>query len=239
MPNNYFKFKQFTLFQGNCAMKVTTDGCLFGAILAEETTRFSLGNHMLDIGTGTGLLALMVAQKNPQAFIDAVEIDEDAARQAASNIKNADKTANVYIQQSDIKAFTGAQSYDFIFTNPPFFENDLKSPDHSRNKALHDITLTLDDLLSNLYRLIKPSGVFSILLPYYRSPYFKQLCLKQDWHCYKQINIQQTDKHDFFRSILFFTKKKSTPLLSSLTIKHSGNYSESFRALLKEYYLHL
>ena len=126
MSNSFFKFKEFTVHQDKTAMKVCTDACLFGAWAAKQIEIFDLKN-ILDIGTGTGLLALMLAQSS-RAKIDAVEINELAAEQAAANFCNSPWNSQLYVHQKSINRFTQEQNkpYDFIISNPPFFENQLK-----------------------------------------------------------------------------------------------------------------
>ena len=219
-------------------MKVTTDACLFGAITASQ---FIGDSHLkiLDIGTGTGLLSLMVAQKNTASKIDAVEIDEAAALQAKKNVAESAFASKIEVYQTDIKQFDETDPYDFIFTNPPFFENDLKSVKDNRNKALHDASLTLGELLQQIDRLLKPNGSFGILLPYHRMDYFIAKANGLKWHCSKRINVKQTGKHDFFRSMSCFGKNGKMTETASLTIKEEAEYSNDFKQLLMDYYLNL
>src|SRR3954469_11797521 len=126
MANNYFSFKQFIIHQDKCAMKVCTDACLFGAYVAD---RFQITNskfHVLDIGAGTGLLSLMLAQKNSTVQIDAVEIDKAASEQAKENFKHSLWRDRLHIHHQPIQEF-GMNTYNLIISNPPFYENDLKS----------------------------------------------------------------------------------------------------------------
>ena len=219
-------------------MKVTTDACLSGAV---TVTEFIEETHqkILDIGTGTGLLSLMIAQKNKQAQIDAVEIDEAAAIQATNNIAASAFASQINVYQSNIKQFEKNHAYDFVVTNPPFFEKDLKSESVNRNMALHDASLTLDELLKQIDRLIKSDGLFSILLPYHRSNYFVTLAGKLNWFCSRQVLVKQTEKHDCFRSILLFKKNGEATETTNITIKKNDEYSNSFKILLKDYYLYL
>ncbi|MBL7730209.1 MAG: methyltransferase, partial [Chitinophagaceae bacterium] len=136
MSNTCFKFKQFLINQDRCAMKVTTDACLFGAWVAERL-RNAEGN-CLDIGTGTGLLSLMLAQKAAGIFTVAVEIDADCAEQARENIEASPWKQQVVVKEADILQYTPANQYDFIISNPPFYQDDLKSPDTRKNVAHHD-----------------------------------------------------------------------------------------------------
>src|SRR5688572_28253839 len=156
MPNSYFKFKQFTVNRDRAAMKVTTDACLFGAWAARSARQSAVGqsgspgiHHVLDIGTGTGLLSLMMAQQI-NAEIDAIELDEDAFEQAQQNMASSPWHDNLFVIQGDAKdmAYVLGKEYDIIVSNPPFYENELESPDLKKNRAHHSAGLSLDELLS-------------------------------------------------------------------------------------------
>ena len=125
MPNNYFQFKQFTIYQHQCAMKVTTDGCLFGAWVAEQVAAnkqtYPGNNTLLDIGTGTGLLSLMLAQKT-DCMIDAIEMEENAFQQALSNAAQSPWNSRIKITQADARTFSAEKKYDCIISNPPFLK---------------------------------------------------------------------------------------------------------------------
>lgn len=235
MANDYFKFKQFTIHQQHCAMKVTTDGCLFGAWLANELQNTSPNSRCLDIGTGTGLLSVMVAQKTT-ATIDAVEIDINASEQAKQNIAASPWHKKLQIFNSAIQTFQSAP-YDYIFTNPPFFDNDLKSADAKRNLALHSAALSLEDLLANITRLLAPSGHFAILLPYHRVAFFEDLAGANGYHLHKKTLVQQTPKHPYFRGMLVFGHAKKEAIVDSIIIKQDNIYTPEFTDLLKDYYL--
>ncbi|RXK87287.1 tRNA1(Val) (adenine(37)-N6)-methyltransferase [Filimonas effusa] len=246
MANSFFRFKKFTVNQGNCAMKVCTDACIFGAWTAEKMTAIPGIRNILDIGAGTGLLSLMLAQTMPQeATIDAVEIDEGAARQTRANFaytpwKQQLSVYNTPIQQYQPPAGT---TYDLIVTNPPFFENDLPSASTKRNLALHSAALTLKELLEAVNPLLKPTGHLAILLPYHRARNFIAEAEKQRLFLNQATAIRQTFLHSQFRSMLLFSRTPAvTPpsLSQSIVIKDAaGNYSEAFRKLLTPYYLYL
>jgi tRNA1Val (adenine37-N6)-methyltransferase len=238
MSNHYFQFKQFTVQQEYCAMKVTTDGCLFGAINA----KYLMPNvkRILDIGTGTGLLSLMIAQKNNTAIIDAVEIDEQAANQAAFNFQASPWRDKLHMHHSFIQQFQSVAKYDLIISNPPFFNNDLKSDDAKRNLALHSSDLNLEELLAVIKNNLTNDGKFSVLLPYHRSEYFETLCLKENFYAAKKILVKQTPHHNYFRSILLFSRKKQSLENNEIIIKDEFNdYTNEFKNLLEDYYLHL
>ena len=162
MANNYFQFKQFIIHQDRCAMKVTTDSCLFGAWVAAAVRSqdpIAIGSgvrSLLDIGAGTGLLSLMIAQKN-NISIDAIEIDKDAFLQASENIAASPWSERIKISHADIKYFNPLPAkYDIIVSNPPFYENEWQSESLQRNTAHHSSELLLTDLLDIISASLKP-----------------------------------------------------------------------------------
>jgi tRNA1Val (adenine37-N6)-methyltransferase len=138
LGNSYFQFKQFTVHQGDCAMKVTTDACIQGAWTPVQKDEV----RILDIGAGTGLLSLMLAQKAPNAIVDAVELNEQAATQAGQNFAGSPWADRLNVICSDIQGYRATHKYDLIISNPPFFNNSLKGPEASRNNARHTTALT-------------------------------------------------------------------------------------------------
>jgi tRNA1Val (adenine37-N6)-methyltransferase len=164
MANPYFKFKSFVIYHDKTAMKVTTDACLFGAWCASEISKLETeGKKALDIGAGNGLLSLMVAQKT-KLNIDAVEIEDSAARQAAENIISATFEHAIKIHHNDIINFAPG-GYDFIISNPPFYEHDLKSDSSIKNTAHHSSNLTLEQLMEIIKIKLNQQGKFYLLLP--------------------------------------------------------------------------
>ena len=238
MPNNYFKFKQFTIQQEDCAMKVCTDACLFGAYVADQV-KVKAAATILDIGTGTGLLSLMLTQKVP-ASIDAVEIDAAAFKQAQDNFEKSPWKERLTVFNKNILQFEPGKKYDCIISNPPFFENDLKSSDNNKNNAKHDTSLTLEQLLTVAKKHLNDDGIFAVLLPYHRVDYFIEAANAYEFHLIKKVLIKQTDKHDYFRGILIFSKQSTLLSEETITIKNSADkYAVRFAELLKDYYLYL
>ncbi len=222
-------------------MKVTSDGCLFGAWVAAPINQQLLTpNRILDIGTGTGLLSLMLSQATT-ANIDAVEIDAAAAMQAAANFVASPWANRLQVYQSAIQTYSTATNnqYDFIITNPPFFEHDLKSTDSKRNMALHSITLSLDNLLVAIKRLLSLKGQFAILLPYHRVSYFTNLASQIGFVLHEQVLVKQTTNHPYFRAMLLFGYTQKIAVERELIIKADKAYTEDFKMLLKDYYLQL
>lgn len=220
-------------------MKVCTDACLFGAVSAAAMAEMN-DIAVLDIGAGTGLLSLMTAQKNNTAIIDAVEVDEAAATQATENFVASPWKDKLTVHHTAVQQFTAAHSFGFIISNPPFFENDLRSDDGKRNLALHSAALSLEELLDNIDRLLATDGTFGVLLPYHRSNYFEKLAVAKGFHPTQKTLVKQTPKHGYFRSILFFSKIETATSSNEITIRDAdNNYSHAFTQLLKDYYLYL
>lgn len=253
MPNNYFQFKQFTVQQEKAALKVSTDSCLFGAWVAEEVRSMkyevrsadkSLATHhspltILDIGAGTGLLMLMLAQKC-NALIDGVEIDTPSYEQANENIVASPWKDRLKLFHADVKQFIFSKKYDLIISNPPFYEGDLKSGVAHRNVAMHDEGLKLDELITVVDANLNEDGNFAVLLPFQRAAYM--IALAEPLHLYlqKHVEVRQSVKHGFFRSMLLFSRKKAEPVIEELAIKDASNqYTNEFICVLKDYYLHL
>jgi tRNA1Val (adenine37-N6)-methyltransferase len=234
MPNTYFRFKQFTIQQDRTAMKVCTDSCILGACTA---LRLQGAKKILDIGTGTGLLSLMLAQKT-MAHIDSIESDTDSFSQAVENINQSSWHDRIRIIEGDARHYSFDSKYDIIISNPPFYESDLRSPVHKKNKAKHEVSLSLDELMQVILANLSDDGVFSILLPFHRTNYFLKLATANGFFLREKITIKPTPSHEAFRSIcLFGYKKPEHPILEDLTIKNGeGKNSLKFAELMKDYY---
>ncbi len=250
MPNTFFQFKQFTVHQEKAALKVSTDSCLFGAWVAHEVrsklAQHSLGEvekyevrRVLDIGAGTGLLMLMLAQKC-EAKIDGIEMDDPSYLQAKENMDASPWKERLQLFQGNVKQYQFQQQYNFIISNPPFYEGDLKSDSLNRNIAMHDEGLKLEELLQIVDAKLTDDGGFAVLLPYHRADQFIADAIKQHLHLSVRLNVKQSVKHTFFRSILLFSRKKTEEVIDELSIKDASNqYTINFIELLKDYYLYL
>lgn len=161
MANSYFQFKRFTVCQQHCAMKVGTDGTLLGAWAAAPQAP----GRILDIGTGTGLIALMMAQRFPEALVTAIDIDEMAVSQAVENVAASPFADRIRVVAADVQTFRTAEKFDSIVCNPPFFEDSLTCPDPQRTEARHTVTLGYRQLMESVFRLLKDDGLFSVIIP--------------------------------------------------------------------------
>lgn len=226
--------------QDACAMKVTTDACLFGAWCAHElATSDAAVRTVLDVGTGTGLLPLMLLQKYAAA-VDAVEIDDAAAAQAQQNIANSVWHNDVKVYRGDILSMRFLKSYDCIISNPPFYEKDLQSPDKKRNTAHHSRQLTLHELIQFIANQLQADGLFFLLLPYKRRDEATSLVRRYGLVTYKEVMVQQTANHSSFRIMLKGGFVNAPCETSTIAIaSHPQQYTPEFTALLKDYYLYL
>ena len=203
MSNPYFQFKQFTIYQDQCAMKVCTDACILGAWFADKAPAWA---RVLDIGSGTGLLMLMLAQKH-KGEIMGIELELDAFRQLKDNIEKSPWRQSLKVFPGDVRPFSFPGKFDFIISNPPFYENDLPAATTGANLARHSKQLTLTELLAAIDVNLSPGGSFGVLLPYHRTAWFEELARTTYGFMLKErLLVRQTPRHDFFRSILYFSK---------------------------------
>jgi tRNA1Val (adenine37-N6)-methyltransferase len=242
MSNSFFSFKQFTIHQESCAMKVTTDSCLFGSWCALQIKKlFVRTSNLLDIGAGTGLLSLMVAQQT-EARITAVEIEAEAARQATENVAASPWRHQVQVINGDILLFSPTERFDCIISNPPFYEHSLKAPDASKNRAHHSTALSLAALLPLIRNGLNGAGHFFLLLPFSRRSEIGELVAANDLFIHETIAVRQSPAHGPFRLMIqgSATDKKGLVSTAEILIKDgNGQYSDAFIALLKDYYLYL
>jgi tRNA1Val (adenine37-N6)-methyltransferase len=238
MPNPYFAFKEFTVYHDRCAMKVTTDACLFGAWCAVQVRKLN-GKEALDIGTGTGLLSLMVMQKN-RLLIDAIEINEQAAGQARENILSSPWPNEINIICEDVTQHHFDKQYDIIFSNPPFYENEIESSTSEKNTAHHSDGLTIEVLLGLIKKLLKEDGYFYLLVPFKRFRFIENELIKKGLFIQQQITIYHSPQHSPLRVMIEGSKKEAPAKKDDLFIRNNdGQYSEAFTELLKDYYLYL
>lgn len=232
---NGFQFKQFMIHQDKTAMKVSTDACILGAYTALENA-----TKVLDIGTGTGLIALMLAQRS-EAKIFAVELDDKAYQQAVENVQNSIFKEQITVFHQSIQDFAENNkdlSFDLIVSNPPFFQNHLKSVQENRNKALHTDTLSFEDLLASVMALLSPDGRFVVLLPAYESTVLENLALQKGLYPNKKLLIRHRDGSKILRIITTFGFAEQEMIQEDLLIRNlDESYTTQFATLLKEYYL--
>lgn len=224
-------------------MKVCTDACIQGAYAAQwlsERAGMAGGQRILDIGAGTGLLTLMLLQQLPEAVATAVEIDEPAFRQALGNFNASPWAGRINIFHADIRKWDGGSPCNFIISNPPFFDRDLKSDDDAKNLARHATAFSYHDLAGAISRYLLPGGKACIMLPPKQFRAFSAIASAQDIYPLQILEIKQSLHSEIFRMIGIFGKGKGRIDEEKLCIHDAaGNYTASFRRLLRDYYLYL
>lgn len=216
-------------------MKVGTDGVLLGAWANCENVE-----NILDIGTGTGLIALMLAQRS-NSIIDAVEIDEDASKQAAENVEKTSWKERIHIINQSFQEFMKIENkkYDLIVSNPPYFQNSLFAPDHKRTNARHNLSLELEDLISGSLKLLNENGCLSIILPYLEGAMFIVKAAEYGLFCVRQTKVLPKPNTEPKRLLLEFMKMKK-PLVEQeiiIELNKRHEYSEAYKNLTKDFYL--
>lgn len=229
-------------------MKVTTDACLFGSWAAKQISTIQKQPlNILDIGTGTGLLSLMVAQQIKNCHIEAVEVEAMAANQASKNIAASPWHDRITVNCMDIRSYRAENKFDVIISNPPFYENELKSNDTGKNLAHHGEGLQLREVPEILKKLLNNNGSFYLLLPFRRNEELKNLFLEHGLAIKEMIFVRQSVRHDYFRIMVCGRlpaedEKQGTSetSLEELAIKNEKDaYTPDFTRLLKDYYLYL
>jgi tRNA1Val (adenine37-N6)-methyltransferase len=245
IPTPFFRFKQFTVWHDRSALRVCTEACILGAY-----TEVTEVKNALDIGTGTGLLALMIAQRNAQMHIDAVEIEVQNVEQAIENVIQSTFAEQISVHKAAIQDWIepktahyslfapDSSKYDLILSNPPFFDKHLLSPREERNRALHTETLSLSDLATSVARLLAYTGRFVVLLPPFETQRLIDFLAPLELHPTRQLHIFSRPGKPVFRKITTFERGKKEYYVETLYIHtDDGKYSDDFRTLLKEYYL--
>ena len=236
MANSYFRFKQFTISQAHTAMKVTTDSCLFGAWIANQLNEQV--RTVLDIGAGTALLSLMIAQEN-NCSIEAVEIEPAAAHEAVENIRSSPWATQLKLREGNINTLDLGK-YDCIISNPPFYEKDLNSPAVNKNIAHHSHDLTLAELMKIISEHLAPTGIFFLLIPYRRKTEILNLIKSKNLFVSEIIEVSHSRNHLPARLMILGTRQAAQQRECSFFIQdETGKYSDEFIHLLKKYYLYL
>ena len=218
-----FQFKQFTIHQELCAMKVGTDGVLLGAWA-------NGGQRVLDAGTGTGIIALMMAQRYPDAQVTAIDIDEGAVKQAQQNVTQSPFARQVTVLHDTLQEHQG--EYDAIISNPPFFIDSLAAPDKQRNMARHTQTLSYAELMQAAWRLLSDDGELSVVVPFdYRKRMEDEAVFVGFFPC-RVCAVKTTEKKPAKRYLLSFKKHPCPCKQEQLTIG-----SDTYQELTKEFYL--
>jgi tRNA1Val (adenine37-N6)-methyltransferase len=234
MSNNYFDFKQFAINQGNCAFKVGTDGVLLGAC-ADVTGK----KKILDIGTGTGLITLMLAQRC-DAEIVAIEPDFESFKQASENIALSIWSSRIKVENFLLQDYFPLNPwFDLIVTNPPYFIDSLKNPDPVRSAARHNVTLTHSDILSGAARLLEERGSLQLILPYVEGNIFIAEAQEFGFYCNSILKVKPIPTAEIRRLVLRFSRQKIKLVERFLMIEKGKRYdfTKEFIQLTKDFYL--
>ncbi len=235
MSNPYFSFKQFTVFHHKCAMKVGIDGVLLGAWADVSNTE-----NALDVGTGSGLIALMLAQRC-DAEIKGIDIEPNAVIQAYENVNDSPWKLRISIEQTSLQDFAenSPKKYDLIVSNPPYFVDSLKNPDENRTLARHTDSLSHTELLLYSNLLLTHIGKLAVILPLNQGLEMIKNAEKTKFYCNKITYVYPKPDVDIKRVLLEFSQEKQTQQIDSIVIETSQRheYTSEFTELLKDYYL--
>lgn len=238
MPNDYFEFKKFRINQNRCAMKVGTDAVLLGSWVIPNGS-----SRILDIGTGTGVIALMLAQKS-NAEITAIDIDKESTEQAQLNVSDSVFSSKVRVMHSSFQELVKSteSKFDLIVTNPPYFMDSLKNNHNTRTIARHTDFLSFEDLLSGVKKILSEKGKFCLILPKNEAQFFRKMAESKGLYLSKLLRIRTTKEKDTEkRHLMQFEFKESEFSESTLVIEEDNNhknYTSEYKELTKDYYIH-
>lgn len=233
MSNNSFQFKQFTIQQDLCAMKVGTDGVLLGAWASVPHAR-----HILDVGTGTGLIALQLAQRFADAHITGIEIDPQAAIQAQMNAANSPWANRVNIIQQDFNTFQPDELFELIVSNPPYYDDVLPCPDNRRNMARHTHTLTYGGLFQKATSLLHPSGKICVIIPQEYGRKITDEAWNFQLYPEETVYVFSSPRKKCQRLLMSFGREYQVCKESQLFLTdNSGQYTSDYISLTRDFYL--
>lgn len=231
-----FNFKQFRIVQDRCAMKIGTDAVLLGAWTPLINNPYSI----LDIGTGTGILSLILAQRSNAAQIDAIEIEENAYEQATDNFEESPWNDRLFCFHAGLDEFMEEpeDEYDLIISNPPFYTDDYKTEDKQRDLARFEDALPFEDLVEAADLLLSENGIFSVIIPFKEEEQFLALAKEFELYPLKITRVKGTPTTETKRSLLAFTRIQQTPLIDELIIETARHqYTPEYINLTKDFYL--
>lgn len=230
---NQFKFKQFTIKQNLCAMKVGTDGVLLGAWSCTPS------GNVLDVGSGSGLISLMIAQRNEDCLIDAIDIEESASLQTKENVKGSKWSSRIKAYQSSFQLFSSKKKYELIISNPPFFINATKSTNNAKNLARHTDEFPFTDFIEKVKELLAKEGILSLILPVQESLFFNELASKKGVFLNRKCLVKPNYEKEPKRVLLEFSFTERELITETLVIETEKrhHYTEEYRNLTQDFYL--
>ncbi|MCC7502404.1 MAG: methyltransferase [Flavobacteriales bacterium] len=233
MPSDPFQFKQFSIHQDRCALKVGTDSVVLGAWTNVEGAK-----RILDIGTGTGVLALMAAQRTSDAHVDAVEIDDASAGQAAENVAGSPWSGRMRVHRLDVRRMSASEPYDLILCNPPFYAGEMDSPDARKGLAKHSGELSFEELIEAVRKLLADEGRFTCIIPLNREEELVELAEGAWLGLERRCVLHYLEGRPPKRVLLEFVRGGGAAEKEELTVERApGQFTEGYRALLKDFML--
>lgn len=234
-----FQFKEFTVQQDKTAMKVGTDGVLLGAWCSVD----EYPDTILDVGAGTGVIALMLAQRSDAMTIDAVEVDENAYEQAVENFEQSDWGDRLYCYNASFQEFADEiaeeeETYDLIVSNPPFYTDDFESEDQSRNKARFTSAMSFEELILGVSKILSEEGKFATIIPFKEEENFINIAKKNSLYLHKVCRVLGNPTSEIKRSLLAFSFQPSEIIKEQLIIEIGRHqYTKEYINLTKDFYL--
>ena len=235
MGNSWFQFQQFRVAQDRCAMKISTDAVLLGSLVQSDAPK-----QILDIGTGTGVIALMLAQRFPEASLTALELDPEAASQARENCEQSPFSERLTVLQGRFQDFPEEECFDLLVSNPPFFPDHLPASDPKRQQALHTDSLSFAELLHKARQVLAPSGHFWVILPPRQMQEFIQYATGHGLFPNTRMGIRDNAAKPIHREVVSFTFSEplARVLPEELLLKNGdGSYSERYQQLISGFLL--
>ncbi len=230
----FFNFKQFRVSDDRSAMKVGTDSVLLGAWIQDKAFE-----DVLDIGCGSGLISLMMAQRFENADVMGIEIDPNSVEDAKFNFEQSTWASRLKVKEIDIREFNSINKYDLIVSNPPFFTESLLPPKDNRAGARHDFQLSLDDLLVSAVRLLKENAVFALVFPYDREEILIEKAFQLNLYPQRILHTRNKPDAQVKRCFIEFQKKQTSEVkMEMLEIRDYNNeYSSAYKKLTKDFYI--
>lgn len=229
-----FKFKEFEVNQAGCAMKINTDGVLLGAMVLQTDPQY-----ILDIGTGTGVIAMMLAQRFPEAQVDAVEIDESAAKAAIDNFANSKFAMRSKAHLSAIADYQTTRKYDLVVSNPPFFVNDLKNPEVRKGIARHADEEFFESLVQKVSEILSDTGSFWLILPVKQAELLVESAALHGLLLQRRVEVCSDQSRPVIRHIICLSKQKTAACSSEIfyIYESKGIHTPAYKELLKDFFL--
>ena len=235
MSNDFFKFKQFTIFHDRCGMKVGTDGVLLGAWVNVENVQ-----RILDVGTGSGLISLQIAQRNKNTKLVAIEIDKETANQALENVEASPWRNRIQIICKNFRYYDDIEKFDAIVSNPPYFIDALRSLDIKRRLARHVEELNYNLLFQHSKSLLNPRGAISIIIPSELEKLVLNTAWEYDFYLSRRTNVYTSPLKPCRRILFEFKNQQTKCEVNELYIKDGeGKYSDEYVALTHDFYLYM